>query len=111
MDSRTVSRMDSRISSRMVNNRMVNSRMVNRMVNNRTNNPINNPINNRINNLTSNPTIRHIANPTTKRPTLQNRTIRGLQATRCLRSGEMTVRSKVLSRSVPLASCSALELI
>ena len=84
-------------------NNPINSRMDNPMVNSLTNN--------RINNLTSNPTIHHIANPTTKRPTLQNRTIRGLQATRCLRSGEMTVRSKVLSRSVPLASCSALELI
>lgn len=89
----------------------INSRMDNPMVNNRINNRTPSLTNNRINNLTSNPTIRHIANPTTKRPTLQNRTIRGLQATRCLRSGEMTVRSKVLSRSVPLASCSALELI
>lgn len=92
-------------------NNPINSRMDNPMVNNRINNRTPSLTNNRINNLTSNPTIRHIANPTTKRPTLQNRTIRGLQATRCLRSGEMTVHSKVLSRSVPLASCSALELI
>lgn len=88
-------------------NNPINNPMVNSPINSHMDNPINNPTLS----LTSNPTIRHIANPTTKRPTLQNRTIRGLQATRCLRSGEMTVRSKVLSRSVPLASCSALELI
>lgn len=102
----------------MVSHTVVNpmgSRINNPMVNNPINNPINshmdNPINNPTLSLTSNPTIRHIANPTTKRLTLQNRTIRGLQATRCLRSGEMTVHSKAPSRSVPLASCSAPELI